>query len=247
MENRINSKRTCGKKNFSLSFLTRTSFRVLLYSLFNTLLSKTHRLSMQDKNNDKENARDRTKIVGDLSERNCSLEIDDIKPSDNGPFCFHAERGNEKYTFNNSCVFILTVQIISPIQAEVDAGSALTVSCSVTHTCPSHSPEFSWSVPHISSAVSDSLISGVAPGDGVKNLTCTASFWGEKKGVTTVTLTSQSECYYLILSSVTASGLLCVFLCVCVYPLQRPTPPHRLTSPPAGDDCCFLLSSNLFQ
>ncbi|XP_078789267.1 myelin-associated glycoprotein-like [Oryzias latipes] len=133
--------------------------------------------------------RDRTKIVGDLSERNCSLEIDDIKPSDNGPFCFHAERGNEKYTFNNSCVFIvMKVQIISPsvlrlhtelqqnilststaspekpeitgVQAEVDAGSALTVSCSVTHTCPSHSPEFSWSVPHISSAVSDSLISG---------------------------------------------------------------------------------------
>uniref|UniRef100_A0A3P9L9D5 Si:dkey-238d18.9 n=1 Tax=Oryzias latipes TaxID=8090 RepID=A0A3P9L9D5_ORYLA len=139
--------------------------------------------------------RDRTKIVGDLSERNCSLEIDDIKPFDNGPFCFHAERGNEKYTFNNSCVFILTVQIISP------SVLPLTVSCSVTHTCPSHSPEFSWSVPHISSAVSDSLISGgiwqrtsiinfiVAPGDGVKNLTCTASFWGEKKGVTTAALT----------------------------------------------------------
>uniref|UniRef100_A0A3B3I3R8 Uncharacterized protein n=1 Tax=Oryzias latipes TaxID=8090 RepID=A0A3B3I3R8_ORYLA len=134
--------------------------------------------------------RDRTKIVGDLSERNCSLEIDDIKPFDNRPFCFHAERGNEKYTFNNSCVFIV-------MKAEVDAGSALTVSCSVTHTCPSDSPEFSWSVPHISSAVSDSLISGgiwqrtsiinfiVTPGDGVKNLTCTASFWREKKGVTT--------------------------------------------------------------
>uniref|UniRef100_A0A8C8DH28 Ig-like domain-containing protein n=1 Tax=Oryzias sinensis TaxID=183150 RepID=A0A8C8DH28_9TELE len=190
--------------------------------------------------------RGRTKIVGDLSERNCSLEIDDIKPFDNGPFCFHAERGNEKYTFNNSCVFIvmkglecflifglfdiqLTFQIISPsvlrlhtelqqntlftstaspekpeitgVPAEVDAGSALTVSCSVTHTCPSHSPEFSWSVPHISSAVSDSLMSGgiwqstsiinfiVAPGDGVKNLTCTASFWREKKGVTTAALT----------------------------------------------------------
>uniref|UniRef100_A0A3B3I6C9 Ig-like domain-containing protein n=2 Tax=Oryzias latipes TaxID=8090 RepID=A0A3B3I6C9_ORYLA len=150
--------------------------------------------------------RDRTKIVGDLSERNCSLEIDDIKPFDNGPFCFHSERGNEKYTFNNSCVFIVMKASpekpeITGVPAEVDAGSALTVSCSVTHTCPSHSPEFSWSVPHISSAVSDSLISGgiwqrtsiinfiVAPGDGVKNLTCTASFWGEKKGVTTAALT----------------------------------------------------------
>lgn len=51
--------------------------------------------------------KDRTKILGDLSEGNCTLEIDDIKPFDNGPFCFHAERENDKYKFNNSCVFII--------------------------------------------------------------------------------------------------------------------------------------------
>uniref|UniRef100_A0A3B3CFT3 Ig-like domain-containing protein n=1 Tax=Oryzias melastigma TaxID=30732 RepID=A0A3B3CFT3_ORYME len=157
--------------------------------------------------------RDRTKIVGDLSEKSCSLEIDDIKPFDNGPFCFHAERGNEKYTFNNSCVFIVMKAspekpVITGVPAEVDAGLALTVSCSVTHTCPSHSPEISWSVPHTSSEVSDSLMSGgiwqrtstirfiVAPGDGVKNLTCTATFWREKKGVTTAALTVQGTLKY---------------------------------------------------
>lgn len=51
--------------------------------------------------------KDRTRILGDLNEGNCSLEIDDMKPFDNGPFCFHAEKGNDKYRFNNSCVFIV--------------------------------------------------------------------------------------------------------------------------------------------
>lgn len=43
----------------------------------------------------------------DLSKGDCSLEIDDIKPFDSGPFCFHGEKGNDKYRFNNSCVFIV--------------------------------------------------------------------------------------------------------------------------------------------
>lgn len=51
--------------------------------------------------------KDRTRLLGDLNEGNCSLEIDNIKPFDNGPFCFHAEKGNDKYRFNNSCVFIV--------------------------------------------------------------------------------------------------------------------------------------------
>lgn len=49
----------------------------------------------------------RTKMLGNLNEGNCSLEIDDIKPFDNGPFCFYAEKGHETHTFNNSCVFII--------------------------------------------------------------------------------------------------------------------------------------------
>lgn len=34
-------------------------------------------------------------MLGNLNEGNCSLEIDDIKPFDNGPFCFYAEKGHE--------------------------------------------------------------------------------------------------------------------------------------------------------
>lgn len=49
----------------------------------------------------------RTKMLGNLRDGNCTLEIDNIKSFDNGPFCFHAERENDKYRFNNSCVFIV--------------------------------------------------------------------------------------------------------------------------------------------
>lgn len=49
----------------------------------------------------------RTRILGRLGEGNCSLEIDDIKAFDNGPFCFHAEHKKLKYRFNNSCVFVV--------------------------------------------------------------------------------------------------------------------------------------------
>lgn len=49
----------------------------------------------------------RTKLLGDLNEGNCSLEINDIYAFDNGPFCFHAEKGKSKYKFNDSCVFIV--------------------------------------------------------------------------------------------------------------------------------------------
>uniref|UniRef100_A0A3Q3X6G5 Immunoglobulin V-set domain-containing protein n=1 Tax=Mola mola TaxID=94237 RepID=A0A3Q3X6G5_MOLML len=149
--------------------------------------------------------KDRTKILGNLNEGTCSLEIDDIKPFDNGPFCFHAERHNEKYKFNNSCVFIVMKGLVSVIlqpifmyqaisfPAEVEAGLTINVSCSVTHTCPSHPPVFSWSVPHITNKVTNALMpTGVwettstitfmaGAGDGVKSLNCTAISWRGKE------------------------------------------------------------------
>ncbi|KAJ0066031.1 hypothetical protein NL108_001254, partial [Boleophthalmus pectinirostris] len=51
--------------------------------------------------------KDRTRMVGNLHHGDCSLEIDDIKPFDNGPFCFKAEKGSTEYRFNNSCAFVL--------------------------------------------------------------------------------------------------------------------------------------------
>uniref|UniRef100_A0A3Q3RDK4 Ig-like domain-containing protein n=1 Tax=Monopterus albus TaxID=43700 RepID=A0A3Q3RDK4_MONAL len=146
--------------------------------------------------------KDRTRLLGDLSQGNCSLEIDDIKPFDNGPFCFKAEKGETIYSFNSSCVFIVMKAsekpVMTPVPAEVDAGSTLSVSCSVTHTCPSYPPVFTWSVPTLTSEVrhmetsqgiyeiTSTITFMVAGGDGVRSLNCTAIFWCDKQQGSTV-------------------------------------------------------------
>ncbi|MEQ2234070.1 hypothetical protein ILYODFUR_028186 [Ilyodon furcidens] len=181
--------------------------------------------------------KDRTRIMGNLNEGDCSLEVDDIKPFDNGPFCFYAEKGLKKYRFNNSCVFIVMKAspdkpVISSVPAEVNAGSSVTVSCSVSHTCSSHPPEFSWSVPFINNELSDTLLSRgvwkrtstitfvVAGGDGLKNLTCTAIFWREKKQDSTVTLIVQGTLKHQMEKSVPVVipvSLLVVILLAVVF------------------------------
>ncbi|XP_039885370.1 uncharacterized protein LOC120732093 isoform X5 [Simochromis diagramma] len=155
----------------------------------------------------------RTKMLGNLNEGNCSLEIDDIKPFDNGPFCFYAEKGHETHTFNNSCVFIIMKAspekpVMTPVPKEVDAGSTITVSCSVTHTCSSHPPVFSWSVSHLTIEVSEIMMSRgtwqttstitfiVTEGDGVRNLTCNAIFWRNREQAHTVSLNVKGSLMY---------------------------------------------------
>ncbi|XP_043973386.1 myelin-associated glycoprotein isoform X2 [Gambusia affinis] len=163
--------------------------------------------------------KDRTKILGNLNEGDCSLEIDDIKPFDNGPFCFYGEKGAKKYRFHNSCVFIVMKAspekpVMSSVPAQVDAGSTVTVSCSVSHSCSSHPPTFSWSVPSINNEVSDTAISRgvwkttstitfvVAGGDGLRNLNCTATFWRGRNQTRTFNLIVEGTMKYQMQKSI---------------------------------------------
>ncbi|CAN9514364.1 unnamed protein product [Ophioblennius macclurei] len=155
----------------------------------------------------------RTRMLGNLREGNCSLEMDNVKPFDNGPFCFHAERENYKHQFNNSCVFLLMKAspdkpVMTPVPEEVDAGSTVTVSCSVEHTCPTHPPEFSWSVPTLTSEVSHASLTRslwettstvtfvAAGGDGVRSLNCTATFWRGQQQASVVSLNVKGSLRY---------------------------------------------------
>lgn len=91
--------------------------------------------------------------------------------------------------------------VMSPVPTEVDAGSTITVSCSVKHSCSSHPPEFLWSVSNLTSKVTDtsteqgiwertSTITFMVTGrDGVHSLTCTATFWRGKQQASSVELT----------------------------------------------------------
>ncbi|XP_031154727.1 uncharacterized protein LOC116049323 [Sander lucioperca] len=195
----------------------------------------------------------RTRMLGDLNEGNCSLEIDDIKPFDNGPFCFHAERHDkERYRFNNSCVFIVMKAspdkpMMTSVPAEVDAGSTITVSCSVTHTCPSHPPVFSWSVPHLTSEVThtwtpqgiwettSTITFMAAGGDGVKNLTCTAISWGGKQRASTVQMTVKGSSSRSVAIAVSTLVLIVIILAAVfgvVFYRRRKHSDDQLRPPP---------------
>lgn len=87
---------------------------------------------------------------------------------------------------------------MTEIPKEVYAGAVVTVSCSVTHTCSSHPPEFSWSVPDLAREATQNLLPQgtwkttstikflADGGDGEKSVTCTATYWrGRKQSSTT--------------------------------------------------------------
>uniref|UniRef100_A0AAY5EQ32 Ig-like domain-containing protein n=1 Tax=Electrophorus electricus TaxID=8005 RepID=A0AAY5EQ32_ELEEL len=101
----------------------------------------------EDSTNVVENFKGRTKLLGSLGQKNCTLEIDDIRNHDNGPFCFRAEIPTiDKYSFEEKCV---SLSMLEPVLEQkkmyfVEGQHAL-FKCSVRHTCPSHPPKLTWS------------------------------------------------------------------------------------------------------
>ncbi|XP_065136672.1 myelin-associated glycoprotein-like isoform X2 [Paramisgurnus dabryanus] len=98
-----------------------------------------------------DNFKGRTRLVGRLGELNCSLEIDEVKDHDNGPFCFRVEletSEKNRYSFVENCVHISMLE--KALQPElhsdlaVQEGHPAIFRCSVRHTCPSHQPTLTW-------------------------------------------------------------------------------------------------------
>ncbi len=57
----------------------------------------------------KDSFKGRTKLIGSLGSLNCSLEIDEVRNHDNGPYCFRVEletSPKDKYSFVDNCVHI---------------------------------------------------------------------------------------------------------------------------------------------
>ncbi|KAK3560890.1 hypothetical protein QTP86_022886 [Hemibagrus guttatus] len=146
----------------------------------------------------------RTSLIGDLSQRNCSLKINPLRHSDSGPFTFRIEIEDfNKYTFGHNKVSITIKD--SPEQPtlstpeEINSGKRVTVTCSVFHSCPSEPPNFTWSHKGTVSSQSlqqtngqwkmtSSLSFTPSKTDHKKKLTCTAAFTGGKKGDSMTTL-----------------------------------------------------------
>ncbi|XP_029958872.1 myelin-associated glycoprotein isoform X2 [Salarias fasciatus] len=97
-----------------------------------------------------EQYRNRTTLVGDMRQRDCSVMMDRLRPNDRGPFHFRVEIGGfNQYSFKADKVSISMISAPNPIRfsvaEEVKQGQAVNASCSVNHSCPASPPDFTWS------------------------------------------------------------------------------------------------------
>ncbi|XP_061770713.1 myelin-associated glycoprotein-like isoform X2 [Nerophis ophidion] len=91
----------------------------------------------------------RTEMLGDIRAKNCSLKIDPLQQSDNGPFHFRIKMpGFDVFSYIHNTVSIQMIRDLKPlcmaVKEETDNNN-MTAVCSVTHSCPASPPVFSWS------------------------------------------------------------------------------------------------------
>nr|XP_015830559.2 sialic acid-binding Ig-like lectin 7 isoform X1 [Nothobranchius furzeri] len=94
--------------------------------------------------------RSRTKLLGEVANKNCSLKIDPLQLNDNGPFYFRIEiKDYDQYSYRGHMVKITVMNEPDPIQLlvkeEIKEKEAASASCSVSYSCPDTPPIFTWS------------------------------------------------------------------------------------------------------
>uniref|UniRef100_A0A3B1IL35 Ig-like domain-containing protein n=1 Tax=Astyanax mexicanus TaxID=7994 RepID=A0A3B1IL35_ASTMX len=178
----------------------------------------------------------RTKLLGRLGNKNCTLEIDEIKDHDNGPFCFRAEipgQDKSKFSFVENCVSLIMMR--DPDDPTLDQKEVLedgvptTFKCFVEHTCPSHPPTLTWSRANKDATTKNRHLSnGVWEIESLLTLTpteqddhtllnCTASFHGGRKSLTSkrIYVKRKANIFHIIIPVVAVIGTAILFGGVC--------------------------------
>ncbi|XP_061920219.1 myelin-associated glycoprotein-like isoform X2 [Entelurus aequoreus] len=195
-----------------------------------------------------ENFRGRTRLLGQLGQGNCSLEITPIQDSDYGSFCFRIELARtggdaatpDQFSFHEDCV---TLKMLSdPPKPTLSHGNAAiqgrpyVVSCSVRHTCPTHAPTLTWSrgTPldvttinrevHLGFWEVQSILTIVPEAtDDHADVTCTARFYSRRTTSDTFTLfVKRRESYdHIIIPTIAVLGTILIFSGVCMLMVKK--------------------------
>ncbi|XP_077063940.1 sialic acid-binding Ig-like lectin 14 isoform X2 [Siphateles boraxobius] len=190
-----------------------------------------------------ENFKSRTKLIGSLGEFNCSLEIDDVKNHDNGPYCFRVEletSQKDKFSFVDNCVAIKMIEKASKpeLQADisVEEGQAAVFKCSVRHTCPSHQPTFSWShsgkiitsykqIDHGKWEVESFLTFIPTKEDDHSSVTCTVKYHGKVEGEMEATIPifvkEQATLSHILIPTLSGLGAALLVGLLCFFVVKR--------------------------
>nr|AJD80678.1 siglec-14-like protein precursor [Oreochromis niloticus] len=195
----------------------------------------------------KDNFKGRTKMLGELGQNNCTLEITPVRDHDKGPFCFRVElvksEANEptKYMFSfvEDCVELNMITqppkptLIQPKTAT--QGEPYTVTCSVIHTCPNHVPKLTWNLDITNIIVhhkdikqgnweTQSILTFIPEEkDDNREITCTAEFNGGLKSPETFTLrVKRIENYnHIIIPAVVGIGTALLFGIFCIFMAKK--------------------------
>lgn len=144
--------------------------------------------------------RQRTSLLGDLRDRDCSLKITSLQPNDKGRLTFRIEiKDFNNYSYLQSTVSVTiedtAAKPVLSVEGDMRPGKQVTITCSVSHTCSSNPPTITWN--HngtvnvkslIESMTTSSLSFTVIKSDNNKEIWCTAEFYGGIRSSSTTTL-----------------------------------------------------------
>lgn len=190
-----------------------------------------------------DNFKGRTKLIGSLGGFNCSLEIDEVRNHDNGPYCFRVEletSKKDKYSFVDNCVLIKMIEQASKpeLQAEqsVQEGEPAVFRCSVRHTCPSHQPTLTWNhdgktvmsykdIGHGNWEAESLLTFSPTKEDDHASITCTVKYHGNVMGEMTVThpifVKEQATLSHILIPVISGLGAALLVGLLCFFIVKR--------------------------